>query len=112
MGYKWRPSKSQRRAFAQRMQNEDERLAYEERKRKREEKRRENSTFNYESAGGNYIPTEHQYHVANEMMRGDCTPQQINAATLVISAFVCNERVHHDYIHIVNEYYRENAAKS
>ena len=109
MGYKWKPSASQRKAFAIRMQNPDERAAYEARKQAKAEERRATSKFDYASAGGMYIPTQFQYEQAMKYLH---TPgishEQLDACNMVISGYACNERIHHDYIHIVNELIRAN----
>ena len=107
MSYKWRPSKAQRKAFAIRMQDPTERQHYESRKAVKSEARRANSQFDYNSAGGKYVPHKYQYESAEEMLQsGALTIEQIEAAELVISAYACNQSVHHDYIHIVNEWER------
>ena len=103
MGYKWRPSKSQRRAFAIKMQDPEEKAAYENRKEQKAQKRRETSSFDYNKAGGSYIPTKEQADFALNNMDLFITPEEIDAANFVISGYACNEKVHHDFIHIVNE---------
>lgn len=103
MGYKWKPSAAQRRAFAEKMQDAQEREAYEERKRIKKEKRKATSEFDYESAGGNYVPTKFQCDFCVTNMHLFKTSKEMNAANMVIGGFTCNEKVHHDYIHIVNE---------
>lgn len=107
MGYKWRPSKTARREFAQKMNNDTEfREAYLQRKADRAEKRRAGSRFDYESAGGFYQPTEAQYHGALRLIEHGTTSDQMEACNMVISGYTCGEKVHHDYIHIVNEFIR------
>lgn len=103
MGYKWSPSKSQKREFAIRMQDEKEREAYEERKIQKAEKRRSGSKFDYNTAGGFYVPTKAQFDFCLSNINLFKTPQEINALNMVMSAYTCNEKTHHDYIHIVNE---------
>lgn len=109
MGYKWKPSKAQRRAFAERMKDPVEREAYEARKAEKERKRREKSKFNYSTAGGDYVATEHQNGVAFSALSGEygtLTKDQENACNMVISAYSIGEKTHHDNIHIVNELFR------
>lgn len=109
MSYKWKPSASARRAFAERMQDPQEQAAYQERKTAKEDKRRAGSSFSYASAGGNYVPTEHQYGVCWKILAdGDATIVQQSAANIVMGGYSCQDKVHHDYIHIVNEYYRSH----
>lgn len=103
MAYKWKPSASQRRAFAERMKDPDEQAAYEARKQERVDKRRAGSRFDYESAGGRYIPTREQYMFCFDNMHLAITDEQKDAFNIVISGYSCQEKVHHDYIHIVNE---------
>ena len=107
MGYKWKPSKSQRREFAIRMQNPEEQAAYEARKKERANKRRATSSFDYNTAGGEYIPTKEQFNFVYEHMELFTTPEELNAANIVLSGYTSNEKVHHDYIHIINEKRRE-----
>jgi len=108
MSYKWRPSKSQRKEFAIRMQDPDERSAYEERKEAKAEKRRANSSFNYNSAGGNYVPTEFQYKSAIKLLgNNNLTSEQKDACNQVMYGYDCKEKIHHDYIHIINELERK-----
>jgi len=105
--YKWKPSQSQRKAFAIRMQDAGERTAYEARKQAKADKRRAGSKFDYSTAGGEYVPTQYQYVQAIRFLANNqLTPEQFDACTMVINAYTSNERVHHDYIHIVNELIR------
>lgn len=105
---KWRPSASQRREFAERMKDPEEREAYYARKEAREEKRRASSKFDYRTAGGMYVPTKEQHDASWRMLLNDpdLTPEQQDAANQVMSAWVNNEKIHHDMIHIVNEWRR------
>lgn len=111
MAYKWKPSKSQRREFAEKMNNDaDFAASYYQRKEDRAVKRRAGSQFNYSSAGGNYVPTKIQYDFAFKFLAElELTNEQKDACNIVISAFSMNDRTHHDYIHIVNELIRSNA---
>ncbi len=107
MAYKWRPSKAQRKAFAERMKDPAEQAAYEERKQARADKRRAGSKFSYESAGGRFVPTQYQYeHACKMLASGNLTDEEDTAARMVSSGYVCNNAVHHDFIHIVNEHAR------
>lgn len=106
MAYHWKPSASQRRAFADRMQNPIEKADYEQRKQDKADKRRAGSAYSYSSAGGNYIPTEDQWKFCMFNWPSGTTPEQENARQQVLYGFSCQEKVHHDYIHIVNELIR------
>ena len=57
MTYKWKPSKSAKREFAQNMQDSEFANAYNQRKEDRATNRRVKSAFDYNTAGGNYVPT-------------------------------------------------------
>jgi hypothetical protein len=85
------------------MQDPAERAAYEQRKLERANKRRATSKFDYNSAGGMYVPTRVQYDFCMSHLDLFDTPQEMNAANSVISGFACAMKVHHDDIHIVNE---------
>ncbi len=105
---KWRPNKAQRKAFAIRMQQDTEfAKEYYERKEERERKRRANSKFDYEKAGGFYVPTQFQHDKAIEFLGSDLTIEQQEACEIVIAGYCANAKVHHDYIHIVNELIRK-----
>jgi len=70
MGYKWKPNASQRAAFRERMQDPEEKQAYEERKRLK------NSYEGFKNK--EFIPTLNQYNVANEMLGKDISNEQKN----------------------------------
>jgi len=106
--YKWKPSAAQRKAFATKMQDPIEKDAYEKRKKEKEEKRRSKSKFDYSSAGGNYIPTKTQYDFVIKNFNLFKTLEEQDAANMVRYGFTTKEKIHHDYIHIVNEKRREN----
>ena len=109
MSYRWKPSKSARRQFAKNMQNKEFADAYYERKEARAEKRRLGSSFDYNSAGGAYVPTQFQNESAFKFLSSkDLTPEQTDACNQVISGYSCNEKIHHDYIHVLNELIRNN----
>lgn len=105
MSYKWKPSKAARREFAQKIQNDSQFSAdYYARKAAKADKRRKSSKFDYNSAGGEYVPTLEQYNSAMSfLLRGNLTTEQEQACNMVSSAYSLNEKCHHDYIHIVNE---------
>jgi len=109
MAYKWKPSASQRKAFAEKMKDPEEAAAYAERKDAKAKKRRSGSNFGYESAGGMYVPTreQHDFCLANGHLA--VTPEQEGAFNLVMFGYSCKEKVHHDHIHIVNELRRTNS---
>jgi hypothetical protein len=73
------------------------------------EANRTKSQFNYSTAGGSYIPTKEQYEAASAMLcNGVCEPNSAKAksAEMVQISFITQTKVHHDHIHIVNEYRR------
>lgn len=100
---RWKPSVSQRKAFAERMTDPVEQAAYEQRKKDKADKRRAGSRFDYHTAGGKYVPTSDQHSFCCSHNWSDATPEQITARDRVMFGFSCNEKVHHDYIHIINE---------
>ena len=107
-GYKWKPNATQRKAFAERMKDPEEQAAYNARILAREDKNRSGSKFDYETAGGKYIPTRVQYDFAlfnHDLFK---TFDEQVAANQVISGYTNNEKVHHDDIHIVNEMMRSH----
>jgi hypothetical protein len=110
MSYRWKPSASARREFAQNMQDEQFKSDYYARKQARADKRRAKSQFDYNTAGGEYKPTKEQHDQALNFLneRTDLTPEQCNACNMVLSGYILNENVDHDYIHIVNELIRSN----
>lgn len=101
--YKWKPSATQKKAFAQRMQNPEERATYEKQKEERAAKKRAGSKFDYYSAGGNYVPTQAQYNFVMKHTDLFTTDEEIDALNQIIYGYGNNEKIHHDYIHIVNE---------
>jgi len=111
MAYKWKPSASQRRAFAQRMRDPNEKASYEAAKQTKAEKRRSTSRFDYDKAGGYYTPTKQQHDDAFRYVSGkDLTTEQVNACEMVMSGYSLQEKVHHDYIHVVNELRRKEVC--
>ena len=103
MAYKWKPSASQRKAFAQKMQDPAEAAAYEQRKTDKANKRRSTSQFDYEKAGGSYVPTKFQHDFCFYHPEKFVTMEEKTAMTEVMYGYSCSEKVHHDSIHIVNE---------
>ena len=107
MGYKWKPNKAQRIEFAKRMATDTAYSeAYYKRKEQRAEKKRSTSKFDYQTAGDEYMPTEIQFKVAFELSSLDPTPEQKEACNMVMYDYTNKEKIHHDYIHIINEYIR------
>jgi len=111
MARKWRPSATQRREFKKRMQDPEERAAYEARKEERMIKRSTQSRFDYATAGGYYIPSKTQCDAAlNFLHSKELTLEQRNACEIVISGHNCQMKVSHDHIHIVNELSRKSGT--
>ena len=105
MAYKWKPSASQKREFAEKMQNEEFANKYYERQQKNDIKRQASSRYSYATAGGYYVPTEEQVKSAHTfLMNFELTSEESTACTVVVSG----NKTHHDYIHIVNELRRKN----
>lgn len=105
MAYKWKPNKTQRREFAEKMKDQNEQAAYYQRKDDKAEKKRAGSQFDYNSAGGEYIPTEAQYKFTMSY-QGQLTMEQNQAFHIIQYGHSCKEKVHHDFIHVVNEMIR------
>jgi hypothetical protein len=103
---KWKPSASQRRAFAENMKSPEFAANYYERQRERAEKRRAKSQFDYASAGGAFVPTKLQHDAAFELLQMTPAPEQSQAANMVIFGYTNKEKVNHDFIHVVNEFLR------
>lgn len=104
MAYKWKPSKTARREFAERMQNDKEFADnYYARKEKKLKKNRATSKFNYNTAGGNYIPTKSQYEFCMNNTNLFKTSEEKKAINIVIFGYTNHEKVHHDFIHVINE---------
>lgn len=100
---KWRPNASQRKAFAEKMQDPTERAAYLERKAFK------NSYEGFKDRS--FIPTKEQYEFAMFNRPADITAEQQDACNQITYGFSCQEKIHHDYIHIVNEMHRAEVAK-
>ena len=106
----WRPSQAQRREFAERMQNDPEfKKSYEDRKSRKADKRRATSKFDYEKAGGYYMPTQAQNDAAWRLAALTTCPDKKESCNLVMIAYGQGEKVHHDHIHVVNEFIRSRS---
>jgi len=107
MGHKWKPTQAQRREFAERMATDTAYSdSYYQRKKKVAEKKRSASKFDYQTAGGEYIPTESQFKAAFDLLNLNPTAEQKEACNMVWYGYSCEEKVHHDFIHLINEYIR------
>ena len=95
MAYKWKPNATQRKEFAERMKNTDEKLAYE--KRKADKKMYENWKDK------DFTPTKEQYDFCMNNSELFATSEQQDAFNMVTSAYSLNEKTNHCYIHIINE---------
>lgn len=101
MAYRWKPNATQRREFSEKMKDEKERKAYEDRKR-----------YKNSYAGFNdkkFIPTKMQYDYTMHLigLNYESMSNKVKiAANIVSSAFVCQDKIHHDYIHIINSIHR------
>jgi len=102
MGYKWKPNKSQKAAFKAKMQDPAEQAAYNDKKCVAAEARRATSQYDYETAGGRYVPTKQQYNAACQLITGKHDLAERLALNEVINGFISNSRIHHDYIHVIN----------
>jgi len=103
MKKKWRPSKTAKREFAQNMQNPEFAKKYYQKKEQKADKRRSKSKFDYNSAGGNYVPTKLQNDFCFENSHLFVTVSEEEAKHEILFGYSNNEKVSHDYIHIVNE---------
>ena len=101
--YKWKPSKAQKQAFAKKMEDPEEQAAYYKRKEDKLVKKRATSKFDYNTAGGYYVPTKEQHDFVMKNMDLFTTSEEIEAVNMVLNGYSLNEKIHHDYIHIVNE---------
>ena len=100
--YKWKPNASQRREFAEKMQDPEEKAAYEQRKRDKK------LYDNWKDK--DFIPTKEQHDFCFNNMILFTTIEEQSAANIVMSGFACQEKVNHCYIHIVNEKRRANVS--
>ena len=107
MRHKWKPTQAQRREFAERMATDTAYSdSYYQRKKKVAEKKRSASKFDYQTAGGEYRPTESQFKAAFDLLNLNPTAEQKEACNMVWYGYSCEEKVHHDFIHLINEYIR------
>jgi hypothetical protein len=106
MAYKWKPNASQRKAFAQKMQDPEERASYQERKAYK------NSYEGFKDR--DFIPTEHQYDFAMITLQcgKEMTNEQEDACRQVVYGYGCKEKIPHSLIHIVQEMRRDEACAS
>ena len=99
MAYKWKPSASQRKAFAEKMKDPEEKSAYEENKRNKNTYSDNPLSFKHKS----FIPTNLQYNEAMKFLgMVGLTYKQQDACNQITSTYVCQDKCHHDYIHIIN----------
>ena len=104
MRHKWKPTQAQRREFAERMATDTAYSdSYYQRKKKVAEKKRSASKFDYQTAGVEYIPTESQFKAAFDLLNLNPTAEQKEACNIVWYGDSCEEKVHHDFIHLINE---------
>lgn len=78
-----------------------------------DEARRAKSAFNYPTAGGHYIPTERQFKATAIMLWDqNCIddPLVFMSAQTVNLGYLTSIKVHHDHIHRVNEFIRNNPS--
>jgi hypothetical protein len=107
MARTWKPTAAQKKAFAEKMQNETLKKEYESKKEAKQIKRRATSKFDYATAGGEFIPTKKQYMTAFRLLQIDtATIEQLDAARMVVDAYISKTTTHHDNIHIINEFLR------
>lgn len=107
MSYKWKPSKSAKAAFAEKMKDPIQQALYNQRALDRANKKRSSSKFGYLTAGGNYIPTKFQYDNAMRLLLNrNISQEDVSALNLVVSSYSLNETTHHDNIHVLNEMIR------
>ena len=100
--YKWKPNASQRKEFAERMQDPEEKAAYENRKRDKK------LYDNWKDK--DFVPTKEQHDFVYNNKELFVTAEETNAAHMVLSAYAMNEKTNHCFIHIVNEKRREKVA--
>lgn len=97
MAYKWKPNKSQRREFVERMKDPEQKATYIERKR-----------FNNSYEGFKdkmFIPSMGQYEFAYKNLF-NVSKEHFDSFDQVLSAYLSGEKVSHEHIHIVNQYQR------
>jgi ATP-dependent helicase YprA (DUF1998 family) len=95
MSYKWKPNASQRRAFAEKMQDPQEKEDYEERKRAKK---------NYDNwKDKDFVPTKEQNDFVMQNRSLFVAPEEEDAANQIVYGYGCKEKIPHKYIHIINE---------
>jgi len=95
MSYRWKPNASQRREFAERMRNPEEKQAY-------EQKKIEKGLYdNWKDK--DFVPTKEQNDFCLNNMNLFTTRQEKEAVNFVIGGYSLNEKINHCYIHIINE---------
>lgn len=104
MGYRWKPSANQRKEFAEKMQDPIQKQIYEENKRAKNTYSDNSRSFKHKS----FIPTSSQYENALKFTTIELNGEQSNACNQVIYGYTCQEKIHHDYIHIINEMTRNS----
>jgi len=72
-----------------------------------DEAKRAKSASNYPTAGGHYVPTERQLAAARYMLTNEVDGL---SAEVVILGAEFKQKVHHDHIHRVNEFIRNNPS--
>lgn len=99
--HKWKPSASQRKAFAEKMNSDPEYASeYLNRKHAKNTYSDDPRSFKHRS----FIPTEFQNSQARLFIETkELTTEQRDGCNQVIYGYGCQEKIHHDYIHIVNE---------
>jgi hypothetical protein len=78
-----------------------------------DEARRAKSAFNYATAGGHYAPTERQFKATSIMLWDQTVIDDylvFMSAQIVNLGFLTGTKVHHDHIHRVNEFIRNNPS--
>ena len=78
-----------------------------------DEARRAKSAFNYPTAGGYFVPTERQFKATAIMLWDqNCIddPLVFMSAQTVNLGYLTSIKVHHDHIHRVNEFIRNNPS--
>lgn len=98
--YKWKPSASQRREFAEKM-NSDPEYAREYLNRKHAKTTYSDDPRSFKHR--EFVPTQMQYNEAARFLgTKELTEEQKTACNQVMYGYSCQEKVHHDHIHIVN----------
>jgi len=103
--FKWKPNASQRRAFAERMQDSDEQSAYYSRQLAKKNKFYD--SFYHPGSGVECIASKSAHDFCIFDRRGIDTPELEDAANQVVFSFSCNEKIDHYYIHIINSIIRQ-----